>query len=438
MPDGLITQIAKRLVSPKKLPDTVTAVGYAEALGGNKVGKVGVRGYRQWASTSEFVRSAIDIRKGQVSAAEWDIVPFNPERPYSKRLKERIHQLFDTPNPIDETFNTMIERVAEDILTIDAGAIEVERSTDRQIRQLWATDGGEIKVSKVWDGDPLEPRYFWWPMNDLRERARLLNEDLIYLMQRPRTYSVIGLGNLEVLRLAIEAELFGSEYNARMVSSAGGEGIFDLGENARADQVEKFQRYWEAEVAGRAATAFWGGTRGAKWIPFRSNNKDMQFLEWQEYLVKKIAAVFEMHAQDLQIAHEVNKATSEVLDDQTQERGAKRLLKLIQAELTRQIVWDGAFGGRDNNLAFRFTRLNLKQSLNQANIDKIYIESGERAINELRKEKGLEPYESDVFDWPIAMSPVGAVSLKDIPTARELMDAKNKAAPVGAAAEGEA
>ena len=58
---------------------------------------------------------------------------------------------------------------------------------------------------------------------------------------------------------------------------------------------------------------------------------------------------------------------------------------------------------RDNNLAFRFTRLNLKQSLNQAQIDKIYIESGERAINELRKEKGLEPYESDVFDWPIAM-----------------------------------
>jgi hypothetical protein len=371
------------------------------------------------------VRAAIDIRKGQLSAADWDIVPADPERPYSKRLKEKIRNLLETPNPVDESYQTLIEKVVEDILVLDAGSIEKVFSLDGQLRELYAVDGGQIRVSKIWDGDPQEARYFWWP--DHRERATYLNRELIYIMQRPRTKSVVGLSNLEVLKRSIEAEIYGHDFNARQVTSAAGDGIFDLGENARPEQVDKFKSYWQAEVAGMGATAFWGGTRGAKWIPFRGNNKDMQFLEWQEYLVKKIAAVFEMHAQDLQMTNEVNKATSEVLDQQTDERGAKRLMRTVSGEITRQVVWDPSFGGRDNNLAFSFTKLNLRETLNHAKIDEIELaHMPSRSVNEKRMEKGLEPLPEEHFNWPMVITPTGAVSLRDVPTARELMESKNK------------
>jgi hypothetical protein len=422
---GLVTRLVKQglRASPKKIPDA--SVGSVVFSDGKKVGKTDVRLYRHWSENSEWVRAAIDIRKGQLSAADWDIVPADPERPYSKRLKEKIRKLLETPNPVDESYQTLIVKVVEDILVLDAGSIEKVFSLDGQLRELYAVDGGQIRVSKIWDGDPQEARYFWWP--DHRERATYLNRELIYIMQRPRTKSVVGLSNLEVLKRSIEAEIYGHDFNARQVTSAAGDGIFDLGENARPEQVDKFKSYWQAEVAGMGATAFWGGTRGAKWIPFRGNNKDMQFLEWQEYLVKKIAAVFEMHAQDLQMTNEVNKATSEVLDQQTDERGAKRLMRTVSGEITRQVVWDPSFGGRDNNLAFSFTKLNLRETLNHAKIDEIELaHMPSRSVNEKRMEKGLEPLPEEHFNWPMVITPTGAVSLRDVPTARELMESKNK------------
>lgn len=424
MPGAIVSRIKQGLrSSPKRVPD-VTAAS-AVFSDGKKVGKSDVRLYRHWSENSEWVRAAIDIRKGQLSAAEWDIVPADPRRPYSKRLAEEIKRLLMQPNPRDESYQTFIEMIVEDILVLDAGAIEKVFSLDGRLRELWPVDGGTIRVSRLWDGDPMEARYFWWP--DQRERAAYLNREMVYLMQRPRTNSVVGLSNLEILKRSIEAEIFGHDFNARQVSSATGDGIFDLGENARPDQVERFKAYWRADIAGMGATAFWGGTKGAKWIPFRTSQRDMQFLEWQEYLVKKIAAVFEMHAQDLQMTNEVNKSTSEVLDQQTDERGAKRLMKTVAGELTRQVVWDPGFGGVDNNLAFNFTRLNLRETLAQAKIDEIHLAHMPlEAINENRMGKGLEPFKEEHFNYPMVITPTGAVSLRDVPTARELMELKRQ------------
>lgn len=424
---GAIVQLVKaRGASPKKVPDV--AGGSVVFSDGKKVGKTDVRLYRHWSENSEWVRAAIDLRKGQVSAADWDIMPADPEKPYSKRLQRYLRDLFDNPNPRSEAFQTFLEEVVEDLLVLDAGAIEKVRSVDGLVREFWPVDGGEIRVSRTWDGDEDEARYFWWP--DYHERESWLNRDFIYMMLRPRTKSVVGLSNLEVLKRSIDAEIFGHDFNARQVTSASGDGIFDLGENARPDQVEKFQRYWQAEISGKGATAFWGGTRGAKWIPFRGSNKDMQFLEWQEYLVKKIAAVFEMHPQDLGLTSEVNKATSQVLDQQTDERGARRAMKIVQHSLTREIVWDKGFGGPDNNLAFRFTKLNLRETLAHAQIDEIYLgKVAKRSVNEMRKQDGLEPYAEEHFDWPMAQTAVGMVSLRDVPTAREFMDSSKKEAP---------
>ena len=57
------------------------------------------------------------------------------------------------------------------------------------------------------------------------------------------------------------------------------------------------------------------------------------------------------------------------------------------------MVWDAQFGGRANNLAFRFTKLNLKQSLQMAQIEEIALgKVAKRSVNEMRMEDGLEPY----------------------------------------------
>jgi hypothetical protein len=427
---GALVELVKRITSPKKDPGTSASVVFTDM---KKEGRPNAPLYRHWSETSEIVRGAIDIRRGHLEGADWDIVPVDPAKPYPRRMQRDLRELFLNPNPLTESFQEFIGEVGEDIMVLDAGAIEVERTYGGRPVYLWPVPGEQIKVSKTWDGDPNDPRYFWWPNH--QEQGKLLNRDLVYIMQRSRSKSVVGLCSLEVLKRVIDAEIMGTEYNARQVGTATGDGIFDLGENAREAQVERFKSYWLNEIAGRGATAFWGGTRNAKWIPFRNNNRDMQFLEWQIYLAKKTALVFGLHPQDLGITDSVNKATAQVLDEQTDERGARSLLKLVQAHFTKQIVQDPAFGGTANNLCFRFTKLNLKQTLKNAQIEEIHLgKVASDSINAVRMAKGLEPYPEEHFNWPMAQTAVGFVSLRDVPTAREMMESKAKPSPTEQAA----
>jgi HK97 family phage portal protein len=384
--------------SPKTTPKVVSSAVVTSYEKG-RVAKTNVNVFRHWAEHSEWVRAAINIRKSQVSSAEWDIVPNNPGLKYPHRQQAKLRRLFEIPNPALDSFKSFIEPVIEDILVLDAGVVEEVRNARGDPIELWPTDGGKIRVNALWDGDPMEPRYFWYP--DGQERARFLNRDMLYIMANPRTYSVVGLSPLETLKLTIDAELAGHEYNRRQVSNAPPEGVFNLGEGARPDQVEDFQKYWEMEIAGRASTAFIGGTKNPAFIPFRGTNQDMQYMEWQNYLVRKIAAVFSLSPQDLGLTFDVNRSTSETLNDQSEDRGIRPLMRLIQEHLTREVVWDDAFGGPENNLAFRFTKLNLRETLGSAKVEEIQLaRMPSRSVNEIRKEKGLEPWGPE-FDEPM-------------------------------------
>jgi hypothetical protein len=412
---------------PMRIPTTSAAVMF-NAGGGQdwgprgRVGKANVQLFRNWAEHSEFVRAAINIRRSQISAAEWDIVPYDKSNPrFDQRLVAQIRALFQTPNPQLDSFRSFIEPIVEDILVLDAGVIEQVRNLRGQVSQIYGVDGGTIRVNALWDGsDKSDPRYYWYP--DYQMRASFLNEDMVYMMANPATYRVVGLSPMETLKMAIDAELSGSSYNHRQVINAAPDGMLDLGEGARPEQIEAFQQYWLSEVAGKGAMAFIGGTRNAKFVDFRKSNRDMQFLEWQTYLVRKIAAVFSMSLQDLGFTDSINRATAEVMDENTQDRGLRPLLMLVQEYLTREIVWDPGFGGPENNLAFKFTKLNLKESLTSAQMHKLELAGVSFAtVNEVRIDSGRQPLDGEQYDTLMVITPTGAVALSDVPTAREAL-----------------
>jgi phage portal protein BeeE len=303
---GLTTMGAQS--SPKRLPASAAPMATVSWNDKGRVGKSNVSLFRHWAEHSEWVRGAINIRRSQVSSAEWEIVPFDQTRPYSKRQQRALQEFFHTPNPRNDSFRTFIEPIVEDLMVLDAGCIEKVRTLRGDLVELWPVDGGQIRVNAFWDGDPEEPRYFWYP--DYKERAAWKNDEFIYMISNPRSYTPVGLSSLETLRLTIESELYGHEYNRRQVAGAAPDGVMDLGEGITRDQVREFRSFFESEVAGKGAIGFVGGTKGAKWIPFRGSNRDMQFLEWQVYLVRKIAVVFGLSPQDLGVTFDVNRSTA--------------------------------------------------------------------------------------------------------------------------------
>ena len=419
--DAAIARAAGRRQAEEKRVPAQASVAFTDS---GRQGKANVKLFRHWSEHSELVRGAIDIRRGQVAVAEWDILPTDPEKPYSEPLKQQIKQLFDTPNPTRNSFRSFTEPVVEDVLVLDAGSIEKVRNLRGQIVQLWYVDGGEIRVAKYWDGEETEPRYFWYPDGQVRTSWR--NSQFVYIMSRPATYRVVGLSTMEVLKLTVDAELGASAYNTRQVTSAAPDGLIDLGEGVRPDQVEKFKAYWLAEIAGKGAMAILGGSRGAKFLPFKQSNRDMQFMEWQNWLLRKTALVFGLAPQDLNAVTDVNRASAGVFQENTEDRGLRPLLGLMGDYYTREIVWDEGFGGPENNLSFKFTKLNLKETSDAAKVQETQLAGlPTRTANELRKKDGLEPW-GPQFDLPMVVTPTGVVVLDDVPTAREVMDSKQK------------
>jgi hypothetical protein len=102
-------------------------------------------------------------------------------------------------------------------------------------------------------------------------------------------------------------------------------------------------------------------------------------------------------------------------------------MTLIQEYITEEIVWDRAFGGPDNNLAFRFTALNLKESTAKAAIyEKALAGVPWRFINEARIDEGREPI-PELENKLIMATPTGAVDIMDIPTVRETLEMQQEA-----------
>lgn len=412
--------------APRSSPKNQHASSALTSWGYNgRVAVPNTRIYRHWSRVSEWIRGAINIRRSQVSAADWDIVPFDQTRPYSKRQQQLIRNLIRTPNPANDSFRTFIEPIIEDIIVLDAGCVEKVRSLDGQIRELWPVDGANVRVNALWDGDPGEERYFWYPGSS-EPQASWLNRDFVYMMANRRNDSVIGYSPLETLRLTIEAELDAHEYNRRQVRGAAPDGVFDLGEGMTRDQVLSFRAFFENEVAGRGAIGFIGGTKGAQWIDVRKSNRDQQFLEWQIYLVRKIAVVLGLTPQDLGVTYDVNKSTGETQLQISEDRGLRPLMSLIQEYITEEIVWDSGFDGSDNNLAFRFTALNLRESTAKAAInEKALAGVPWRYLNEARIEEGREPVKE--LEGKLIMStPQGALDISDVPTVREFMEMQQR------------
>jgi phage portal protein BeeE len=425
-----------RQASPARLDNG--GVGTAAYVWDGKVAVQNARVYRHWAKTSEWVRGACSIRRSQVSSAEWDIVPFDQRKPYSKRQQQQLRDLFRSPNPAQDSYRSFIEPVTQDLLVLDAGCIEKVRDLSGIVRELWPTNASEIKVNAMWDGNPKVARYYWYP-DGFKQKASWVNDDFIYMMMNPQTDSPIGLPPLETLRAAVEAEMAAHEYNRRQVENAAPDGIINLGEGFTEPQVERFRDFFESEVAGRGPLGFIGGSKAPSFIKFRDSNRDQQFLEWQIYLVRKIAVVFGLTPQDLGVTFDVNRSTAETQVQISEDRGLRPLMSNLQEYMTEEVVWDAGFGGPANNLAFRFTALNLKESTAKAAIyEKALAGVPWRFINEARLDEGREPI-PEMEGKLIMATPQGAVDISDVPTVREMLEmqqAAKQAPPPAAKSEG--
>ena len=386
---------------------------YARGAGKGTVQKRSVNQLRKWSRTNPWIRSAINLRRQQISRAKWDIVSMDGVGTVSDANIKKIKGILRDPNTRMDSWRSFIEPIVEDILVLDQGCIEKEFTVggragrvDNPLKALWPKDGARIAFDPIWDGSNIKkPRYYEYDETG-KIIAEYKNEELIVIVGNRVSYSPLGLSPLEVLSETIEADLRAAKYNNNIVEQATPPGIIDLGEGVRPDQVDAFKNYWEGEIAGKSQTAITGGGKGVKWIPMAQSNRDMQFMEWQIYLARKICAVFGVQPQDIGISFDVNKSTAEYGAAFTADNGIAPLCELIADYITREIVWL-----YDKNLRFVYTDVGRESAQVVADYYKAAL-SGLPwlRLNDALKERGQEGV-GDLGDQVWMPSPLGYMPL---------------------------
>jgi hypothetical protein len=380
-----------------------TQAPYARSIGGFRVSTheqrspAGARMLRNFADSSEAVRTAINWRKQQVAQAEWRIVRVDdPKRAPDPSVVKAVNQLFRYVNPKNESFRSLMDMVVEDLLVLDAGCIEIERTlgapsknTGCSIAGLYGVDGATIQPDPSWDGsDPKATRYR--QIISGKTVAELRNDQLIYMMQTPTTHRLLGLSPVETLVRTIESALFGERYASELLRHAAPPGMLYLGGGLSDPQIAAFRSYYTEEVAGKGVMPIGGGGTGPgpSFIKFAWSPAEMLFGEYRQWLIGIIAFVFQIDKTIYGVVDDVNRSTSKTMSART-DQGFISLARLFQEYLTREIV-----ASIDPDHGLEFLDLVSTDPLVQAKIYQVYAQIGVMTPNEIRADGlGLDPVE---------------------------------------------
>jgi hypothetical protein len=311
---------------------------------------------RLMSHRNEWARAIIKTRKNQIGSIEWDIVPKHKEdkRPETMALCEKAKRLFKHPSihgsrPNSRSWKTFMGEILEDLLVLDALAVEKERDGWGDIVAMYPVDGATIRPNIDAYGGFHENAYV--QMVDGQVTANFGIEDLMYVQDNPMTdvrFSGYGYSPLEHMIVSVTAELYSSKFNSSYFEKgAVPEGFLNLGEDCAPEDVDAFRLYWMNEIVGKPWAIPILAGKGVEWQQWRNSNRDMQFMEYQLWLAKKMCAVYQIAPKEVGLTDDVNRSTS---DDQAQVNDSKSIgpiLLTIKDAIATEIIGPHGMGYGD-------------------------------------------------------------------------------------------
>lgn len=355
---------------------------------------------RYYADNNVWCRSAINERRTQIGTAEIAVMPLDPKKRYDKRLQHDLQLTLEQPNERRQNWSELISSVHEDLLVLGRGAISKGMTLDRKPTALYQEDAATIKIYPNWDGSPDMPRYLYEEPGTSK-KVPLRNDEIIMPFLNPATYRY-GLSPVQVLMDTIKADMEATKQALRMMEQKPPPHAFQI-KNASSTQLEAMRDAYMKDVMGQRELFWFGGPEPAQHFPLVFSARDNQFLEYQEYMVRKICAIFQISAQQLQMTMQINRATAEVQAGHSEDVGLIPLLLLWEEYLNGEFIADYApllpYGRYDLlalNLCARFPmiseqarQLHARESLEMASQGLAGLPSF--TLNQILSARGEEP-----------------------------------------------
>jgi HK97 family phage portal protein len=393
-------------------PRSFEAIGFAEL--------------RALADAHDITRLAIETRKDQIAALDWQIRSIDKKAAAGAEGRiATLTEFWRRPDGISR-FDQWLRECVEEVLVTDALAIEVRINRGGQIIGLDQISGSTIKP--LLDGTgrrprPPAPAYEqvihgrpWVLLEDGNradtEEGEVTNQfndgQLIYAPRNPRIHRGYGFSPVESIITTINIGL--RRQATQLLHFTEGNvppGLLSAPEGWTTQQIAEFQEWFDSILKGNigARTRLVWGPGGSKYQAFTESPFKDEFDEW---LARIVCYAFSLPPSAF--TPQVNRATAQTAQETALEEGLAPLLIWV-ARLISEVIQTRQ-GHPD--LEFAWAEKHEVDPAVQAKVLDTFIKNGSYTINEARDVLGLDPVEGG--DDNIIVTAAGPVLLTDVAT----------------------
>ena len=342
---------------------------------------------RALADAHDITRLAIETRKDQIEKLDWTIKPRATRVPAADATTRsaRLADFWRQPDG-ERPFASWLRELLEDVLVLDAPALELRRNRSGEIIGLDVVDGATIKVLFDETGRrPKPPAPAFEQVIHGRPWKLLTSDELLYLPRNPRPHKAYGFGPVEQIVMTVNIALRRQAMQLQHFTEGNvPPGLLNAPDGWNAEQIRQFQEWFDSVLAGNtgARSRLVWGPSGAKYQPFKEAPYKDEFDEW---LARIVCYAFSLPSSAF--TRQVNRATAETAQEAAVAEGLAPLMGWVK-RLADHIIQD-RMGHAD--LEFGWVDLRPADPAEQAKMLDIYVRDGIYTVNEARDILGFDP-----------------------------------------------
>lgn len=432
----------------------------------SKPGSISYDTLRRVSQSVHVVRICIHTLKMKTTKTEWVIQNKDVAKRKTGREDKRIEEVtrfFRYPNNTGDNFRTLLEKMAEDLLVLDAVSLEKTRYPNGKLAELHFVDSATIRpvYDERGNQDVIIPlatkeaaaageKYEDLPVSYVQvldnsqyggpESGEIVaawpKRDFIHFHANPQGAMEsfgYGLSPIEGIISVVSNLLNVDNFNSTFFE----EGAFPpivlqlIGQVNQRD-LEAYREYLVAELSGNFHRPAIMATEKAESLQIHNlkdaTNHDMQMMEYQEWLARLCCAMYGLAAQEIGLTQDVgSKNVAEEQSELAQAKGYASMLDLFAEVFNQDIIWRD-FGYEDLEFAWVATD-QMSQDEQSQTYDRD-LRNGSKTINEVREARGDSPF-GDWADEPMLLATDGYVLLDPEKKQKQMEDAEAKAQEVG-------
>jgi phage portal protein BeeE len=396
-----------------------------------KPGRISYDVLRRSAMSVHAVRICVNVLKEKVTKTKWVIqnVDQAKRQKDDPRIKE-LTEFFRHPNKTD-SFRTLLDKMLEDLLILDTVCLEKTRYPDGTLAELHFVDAATVRpiFDEHGNQDVLIPLH---TVNGVAELpvsyvqvmdnsqyggpesgeivAAWPSDDFIDFHMHPQG-SIIGIGYglspIESVLSVVSNILNADNYNGTYFE----EGSFPpiilqlIGQVNQRD-IESYREYLYQELDGRFhRPAIMAGQTKAEVINLKDlNNRDMEFMDYMNFLCRLLAAAYGLSSQDIGLTEDTgSKNVAENQSDLSHQKGYSSILHLLKETFCMDVIWkDFKF----DDLEFEWVADDNIDPKTASEIADQRLKNGTMTLNEARQKFGDLPFE-DFGNAPMILTTEG-------------------------------